>query len=152
MSSRRFPWFSAACFAIAIAVFAISFGDRRVFSTRGSGMEGGWQIFTRGGRVVASRSNLLSSFISRPAVPTWRNLGGFSIESRRFSRGGMVGGTLMSQHVAMPTYPLPVVFALLLAWRIQRWRCATIPGHCTHCGYDLRASPQRCPECGKAAV
>jgi hypothetical protein len=47
---------------------------------------------------------------------------------------------------------LPLLFALALpAWQVGRWRHARRrdrQGRCSACGYDLRASGDRCPECG----
>jgi hypothetical protein len=51
---------------------------------------------------------------------------------------------------------IPYWFIALIAgiapvrWVIRRMRAArnTVAGACPHCGYDLRASHDRCPECG----
>ncbi len=46
-----------------------------------------------------------------------------------------------------PCWALVLLTAVLPAmWIRQRQRLK--PGHCTVCGYDLRATPDRCPECG----
>lgn len=40
---------------------------------------------------------------------------------------------------------------LLIRWRLRRPLRRTARGQCTKCGYDMRATPNRCPECGSGA-
>jgi len=48
-----------------------------------------------------------------------------------------------------------VVFCTALLpsiWLLKRKRAQARPGICENCGYDLRATPDRCPECGTVSV
>ena len=56
--------------------------------------------------------------------------------------------TRFSRLVIMPYWAPLLVFALLPVLWVWRRRRHRRPGCCAVCGYDLRASPERCPECG----
>ncbi len=45
-----------------------------------------------------------------------------------------------------------VITGVLPIYWLFRARGRSRAGHCRSCGYDLRASPERCPECGTAAT
>jgi hypothetical protein len=69
------------------------------------------------------------------------------------SNPGMWPGS-RSTHLVVPLWALTLLFALYPAWYAARWRRAIKrsrqirAGRCQQCGYDLRASKDRCPECG----
>ena len=48
-------------------------------------------------------------------------------------------------------YLIGVAIRKLTNWRLYRRRRLT-SGLCLKCGYDLRATPDRCPECGTPAI
>ena len=76
-----------------------------------------------------------------PSLALWRRF-----EFLRETRGVSVVG------IEFPSWLLVLVFAATPAARVYRAiRRKRSPGHCRHCGYDLRATPDRCPECGKTA-
>ena len=73
---------------------------------------------------------------------------GFSYDSVAYP--AMKGATLTIPVwlVLLGTGVMPAF--LLLNSALFRWRARRRRGACGTCGYDLRASPQRCPECGTA--
>lgn len=46
-------------------------------------------------------------------------------------------------------WPASRVLVVLRRWRERR---RVLMGLCTKCGYELRATPERCPECGTAVA
>jgi len=79
----------------------------------------------------------------------WR-FGGFWIENLAFAPSGSNPASLPYTDVVVPLYAL-VLASLILPGatlrRVIRERTHRA-GVCPACGYDLRATPDRCPECG----
>jgi hypothetical protein len=74
--------------------------------------------------------------------------------------GNLPDGTVVSSAVGLciPHW-LPIVLVGSIAWFLDArrwyhvWRTRrTSKGLCARCGYDLRATPERCPECGAVAT
>jgi len=50
--------------------------------------------------------------------------------------------------IVVPHALVAAIFGAVPVWRLSRGRRSRRAGVCGRCGYDLRATPDRCPECG----
>jgi hypothetical protein len=85
--------------------------------------------------------------------PGWWRGQGFRFEhgSTRDSAqlGGMTYTTIGVPHWSLMVLSTAAAIGFSRKALLESWR--TREGHCRACGYDLRASPDRCPECGTPA-
>jgi hypothetical protein len=105
---------------------------------------GGWMLMADGHSVL-----LWHAVVGSPLPPTGqRTFLGFSVGS---STWGDVNGQLghaTAYGVRFPTLQILTALPLLGLILGRLLRRQAKPGCCRVCGYDLRASPERCPECG----
>jgi hypothetical protein len=79
---------------------------------------------------------------------------GFGYDFWSLPCGPPPGATCAGTTLDIPFWAIALLFAIVpfkRIWKTVRGRYRTKDGLCVNCGYDLRASPERCPECGNVS-
>lgn len=167
MRRRLFTLVAAGSFLVCVATCALwvrSHSRRDVFVVRLGVGNDFWLETCRGGvQLVRGRSTppheLYSSWwvVTFPAAlpaASWHGFGAVSTTMPLIAGDG-IARSLQLSVVTIPFYFItPLAAATPVAWLIsyRRRRRADRLGLCPRCGYDLRATPDRCPECGREAT
>jgi len=137
-------------FAAVVIIAAVSFIDDFVATTP-NGLN--QFVLLAGGLDWNHRDSQVPQFFFEQGKPEGMRMLGFAIETVPTIALG-VGGTY--RRVSIPLWPLLLVIAIRPAIEIYRIRREALrerrraAGQCAYCGYDLRASGERCPECGRS--
>jgi hypothetical protein len=103
----------------------------------------GWNYITRPSAWTATSGDKPSSFGSLPRARSFSFLGFGYIDN--------VPPPASARIIHIPHWFAALLFAIFPAIRLRsilRTRRLNRAGLCERCGYDLRATPDRCPECG----
>ncbi len=159
---HRRIFISLAVLSLGIAISAILVGVRSIWTADSISWSNGDITTTRGDLVVAylsgiegrsgglkhtsdsARSYKVKSLWGvQPALARV----GFAYDVVRDPRWRWYRAMVPLWFIALLAMILPAQWLRLARgrWRIEKRRAA---GLCENCGYDLRASPNRCPECG----
>ena len=161
---------SLLLFALAVAMWVRSYGAEDHISYGRPGI-GDWAVWSRVGRLSLwidryDEANALApsaparargwTFSTRPLVRS-----GSQVRPGRWPDGtnGTIGfvyetdktGRSPYTALAVPWWAIAALPATSAALAIASWtrsRRRRKLGRCPSCGYDLRATPDRCPECG----
>ncbi|HEY7089011.1 MAG TPA: hypothetical protein VH518_13030 [Tepidisphaeraceae bacterium] len=171
MRPRLFTLLSAVSLLLCVATVGLWVRSYWVFETLGH-----WAVRSDQLAVANSLSNQRGScglqHVVLTSEQTWMGAIGYEEKRWRIQPADFLVSTWCGFHfelgvplgsvpgtktiVFIPHWLLALVFAVCPSWwllRERRRRAALrAVGRCKTCGYDLRATPDRCPECGTVAA
>ena len=152
---RRILFHTLACFSLLLCLTSAVFWYRSHHITSPTlKIADSINIRTTSPRYwISTKPNTLT--LCRQVVKNWDHpLREFNFLGVRF--GGLYGQGSMLWNLVIPFWLLTTLTAMLplleipILIRAFKKSLRQTQGRCLHCGYDLRASPTTCPECGLA--